>query len=84
MLIIDGKKGRAAKMLDFGLKAQEENKNLLQYYWFESAFSPHLCQQIIDLGKSFSQEGCLALVVQSLAPVTPVTKCAFTTSYDWL
>tara|TARA_Y100000589_G_scaffold320480_1_gene350450 strand:+ start:2067 stop:2657 length:591 start_codon:yes stop_codon:yes gene_type:complete len=44
-------------MLDFGLKAQEENKNLLQYYWFESAFSPHLCQQIIDLGKSFSQEG---------------------------
>ena len=57
MLIIDGKKGRAAKMLDFGLKAQEENKNLLQYYWFESAFSPHLCQQIIDLGKSFPQEG---------------------------
>ena len=44
-------------MLDFGLTAQEENKNLLQYYWFESAFSPHLCQQIIDLGRSFPQEG---------------------------
>ena len=44
-------------MLDFGLNAQEENKNLLQYYWFESAFSPNLCQQIIDLGKSFPQEG---------------------------
>jgi len=57
MLIIDGKKGKAAKMLDFGLNAQEENKNLLQYYWFESAFSPNLCQQIIDLGKSFPQEG---------------------------
>ena len=44
-------------MIDFSLTAQEENKNLLQYYWFESAFSPHLCQQIIDLGKSFPQEG---------------------------
>jgi PKHD-type hydroxylase len=44
-------------MLDFGLAAQEENKNLLQYYWFESAFSPDLCQQIIGLGKSFPQEG---------------------------
>ena len=44
-------------MLDFGLTAQEENKNLLQYYWFESAFSPDLCQQIIDLGRSFPQEG---------------------------
>ena len=44
-------------MLDFGLTAQEENKNLLQYYWFESAFSPHLCQQIIDSGRSFPQEG---------------------------
>jgi hypothetical protein len=44
-------------MIDFGLTAQEESKNLLQYYWFESAFPPHLCQQIIDLGKSFPQEG---------------------------
>ena len=44
-------------MIDFGLNAQEENKDLLQYYWFESAFSPEQCQEIINIGKTYPQEG---------------------------
>tara|TARA_R100001443_G_scaffold45738_1_gene58733 strand:+ start:6023 stop:6613 length:591 start_codon:yes stop_codon:yes gene_type:complete len=44
-------------MIDFGLTAQEENKDLLQYYWYESAFSPDQCQEIINIGKSYPQEG---------------------------
>ena len=44
-------------MIDFGINAQEENKELLQYYWFESAFSPAQCQEIIKIGKSHPQEG---------------------------
>ena len=44
-------------MIDFGLVAQEENKDLLQYYWFESAFSPDQCQEIINIGKTYPQEG---------------------------
>lgn len=44
-------------MIDFGLAAQEENKDLLQYYWFESAFSPDQCQEIINIGKTYPQEG---------------------------
>ena len=44
-------------MFDFGLAAQEENKNLLQYFWFESFFSPDQCQEIINIGKTYPQEG---------------------------
>ena len=44
-------------MIDFGLTAQEENKDLLQYYWYESVFSPDQCQEIINIGKSYPQEG---------------------------
>ena len=44
-------------MIDFGLIAQEENKDLLQYYWYESVFSPDQCQEIINIGKSYPQEG---------------------------
>lgn len=44
-------------MIDFGLNAQEENKDLLQYYWYESAFSPDQCQEIINVGKTYPQEG---------------------------
>ena len=44
-------------MIDFGLNAQEEDKDLLQYYWFESAFSPDQCQEIINIGKTYPQEG---------------------------
>ena len=44
-------------MIDFGINAQEENKELLQYYWFESAFSPAQCKEIIKIGKSHPQEG---------------------------
>ncbi len=44
-------------MIDFGLNSQEEDKELLQYYWFESAFSPDQCKEIIAIGKSYPQEG---------------------------
>ena len=44
-------------MFDFGLTAQEENKNLLQYFWFDSFFSPDQCQEIISIGKTYPQEG---------------------------
>ena len=44
-------------MFDFGLTAQEENKNLLQYFWFDSFFSPDQCQEIINIGKTYPQEG---------------------------
>jgi PKHD-type hydroxylase len=44
-------------MIDFGINAQEEDKELLQYYWFESAFSPAQCKEIIKIGKSHPQEG---------------------------
>ena len=30
---------------------------MLQYYWFESAFSPDQCQEIINIGKTYPQEG---------------------------
>ena len=44
-------------LANFGLTAQEENKDLLSYYWFDSAFSPVDCSQIIEQAQSFPQEG---------------------------
>lgn len=39
----------------FGLEQQEEGKELLSYYWFERAFSPKQCADIIELGRQYPQ-----------------------------
>ena len=30
---------------------------MLQYFWFDSFFSPDQCQEIISIGKTYPQEG---------------------------
>ena len=40
----------------FGLEQQEEDKNLLNYYWFENFFSKQECESIIELAKSFNKQ----------------------------